>query len=90
MNDIYIAVIGALGSGLGTVVGIFINTKLINYRLEKLEEKVNKHNNLIERTYELETKERLIEEKIETVHHRIDEINNDLKSYSDNKYYHEI
>ena len=80
MNDIYIAVIGALGSGLGTVVGIFINTKLINYRLEKLEEKVNKHNNLIERTYELETKERLIEEKIETVHHRIDEINENIKS----------
>ncbi len=80
MNDIYVALIGAVGSGLGTVVGIFINTKLINYRLEKLEEKVNKHNNLIERTYELETKERLIEEKIETVHHRIDEINENMRS----------
>lgn len=80
MNDIYVALIGALGSGLGTIVGIFINTKLINYRLEKLEEKVNKHNNLIERTYELETKERIIEEKIETVHHRIDEINENIKS----------
>ena len=80
MNDIYAALIGAVGSGLGTVVGIFINTKLINYRLEKLEEKVNKHNNLIERTYELETKERLIEEKIETVHHRIDEINENMRS----------
>ena len=46
MNELFIALIGALGSCLGTVVGIFVNTKLINYRLEKLEEKVNKHNNL--------------------------------------------
>lgn len=90
MNELFIALIGALGSCLGTVVGIFVNTKLINYRLEKLEEKVNKHNNLIERTYELETKERLVEEKIETIHHRIDELNDDIKTYSDNKFLKEI
>lgn len=30
------------------------NAKLIAYRLEELEKKVNKHNNLIERTYKLE------------------------------------
>ena len=30
------------------------NAKLIAYRLEQLEEKVNKHNQIVERTYKLE------------------------------------
>ncbi len=90
MNEIFLALIGAAGSCIGTVVGIFVNTKLINYRLEKLEEKVNRHNNLIERTYELEIKERLVEEKIETLHHRIDELNDNVKIYSDNKFLKEV
>ena len=29
-------------------------SKMTNFRLEQLEERVNKHNNLIERTYKLE------------------------------------
>ena len=62
-------IIVALISLIGTVAVAFIsyaanrkgareasesNAKLIAYRLEELEKKVNKHNNLIERTYKLE------------------------------------
>lgn len=90
MNEIFIALIGAAGSCMGTVVGIFVNTKLINYRLEKLEEKVNKHNNLIERTYELEIKERLVEEKLENIRRQISELNEDFKTYSDNRFLKEL
>ena len=74
MNEIFIAIIGAVGSGIGAVLGIFVNTKLINYRLEQLEAKVNKHNNLIERTYELETKESILEEQIKVANHRISDL----------------
>lgn len=40
------------------------NYNLIEYRLNQLEEKVNKHNNLIERTYRLESKVDAIENRL--------------------------
>lgn len=54
---------------VGTLVGVYLanrkSTALIAYRLEELEEKVNKHNNLVERTYKLEQRMEVIEEKLE-------------------------
>lgn len=54
---------------VGTLVGAYLanrkSTALIAYRLEELEEKVNKHNNLVERTYKLEQRMEVIEEKLE-------------------------
>ena len=47
---------------------------LIEYRLTKLEEKVDKHNNVIERTYKLEELTALQEEKIKVANHRIDDL----------------
>ena len=47
---------------------------LIEYRLTKLEEKVDKHNNVIERTYTLEELTALQEEKIKVANHRIDDL----------------
>ena len=40
-----------LGTIIGTFAGIMTSTKLTNYRLEQLEKKVDKHNNLVERMY---------------------------------------
>lgn len=42
-------------------------TALFNYRLDQLETKVNKHNNVIERTYELEKHMAIVENKIEEI-----------------------
>ena len=89
MNSIIVALIGAAGSAVGAVLGIFVNTKLINYRIGQLESKVNKHNNLIERTYELETKEKVLEEQIKVANHRISDLENVQEKYSDNKFYKE-
>ena len=47
------------------------NIMLISYRLEELEKKVDKHNNLVERTYELEKQNGKIEEQIKVANHRI-------------------
>ena len=44
------------------------------YRLEELEKKVDKHNNLVERTYHLEEKAALMEEKIKVANHRLEDI----------------
>lgn len=53
-TEIVVAIISFVGTLIGTLGGILISNRLTTYRIEKLEEKVNKHNNLIERTYKLE------------------------------------
>ena len=42
------------GSGVGAFAGVMASARLTQYRLQQLEEKVNKHNNMVERTYRLE------------------------------------
>jgi hypothetical protein len=55
MNEaIIVALLGFAGTLLGSLFGVLAAQKLTQYRLGQLEEKVNKHNNLIERTYKLE------------------------------------
>lgn len=53
-TEIAVSIISFVGTLIGTLGGILISNRLTTYRIEKLEEKVNKHNNLIERTYKLE------------------------------------
>jgi sensor histidine kinase YesM len=71
-------VIVALLSLIGTLVGAYLanrkSTALVVYRLEQLENKVNKHNQVIERTYKLEEQEALLEEKVRVANHRIDDL----------------
>ena len=44
---------------------------LIAYRLEQLERKVEKHNRLVERTYDLEKAMEVVEEQMKVANHRI-------------------
>lgn len=61
-------IIVAVLSMIGTLAGAYFanrkSTALIAYRLEQLEEKVNQHNNVIERTYNLERRVSVDEEKL--------------------------
>lgn len=51
---IIVAILGFAGTLLGSLFGVLAAQKLTQYRLSQLEEKVNKHNKLIERTFKLE------------------------------------
>ena len=73
-DSIIVALISLSGSGVGALIGIIVQSKLIKYRIEQLERKVNEHNNLIERTYENEKQIRLNSEKIAVANHRISDI----------------
>ena len=44
------------------------------YRIEQLEKKVDKHNNLVERTYRLEEEAHVLDEKVKVATHRIDDL----------------
>ena len=50
------AILGFAGTLAGSLIGVLAAQKLTQYRLSQLEEKVSRHNNLIERTYILEGK----------------------------------
>ena len=54
------AVLGFFGTLVGAFSGILISNKLVNYRIEQLERKVEKHNNLIERMSVVEGKIKVI------------------------------
>ena len=73
-ETVIVALLSLLGSLGGTLGGIALNSKLSNYRIEQLEKKVDKHNNIIERTYKLEDNDKLLEEKIKVINHRIDDL----------------
>lgn len=59
-------VVGIL-SLMGTAIGSWGGMKLMSYRIEQLEKKVEKHNNFAERIP-------VLEEKIEVANHRIDDL----------------
>ena len=75
-------IIGSVIGGIVTLAVCMVNNhyqnnstrNLIEYRLKKLEEKVDKHNNVVERTYKLEELTALQEEKIKVANHRIDDL----------------
>lgn len=48
-STIIVALISCIGTLLGSLLGIVTTSKLTQYRLEQLEAKVDKHNNVIER-----------------------------------------
>ena len=73
-ETIIIALIGVGGSAIGSFVGIVANSRLMKYRLEQLEKKVDRHNSLIERTYRLEQSMAVQDEKITVANHRIEDI----------------
>lgn len=76
-ETLIVAALSFVGTLVGTFGGILTGTKLTNYRIEQLEKRVEKHNNVIERVYNLEKNEAVINEEIKVANHRI----NDLEGY---------
>lgn len=73
-TEIIVALIALLGSVLGTFSGIVVSSKLVNYRIEQLEKKVDKHNQVIDRVYKLEQHEAVVDEEIKVANHRIEDL----------------
>lgn len=76
-ETIAVAVLSFVGTLVGTFGGILTGTKLTNYRIEQLEKKVEEHNRVVDRVYNLEKHEAVIDEEIKVANHRI----NDLEGF---------
>lgn len=63
-------IVGVL-SLVGTLAGSYGGMKLMTYRIEQLEQRVNKHNSVIERTY-------VLEEQMKVANHRIEDLEREV------------
>lgn len=68
-ETVIVALVSLIGTLGGTFGGILTSARLTNYRIEQLEKKVEQHNNFAARIP-------VIEEKIKTDEHRIDDLEN--------------
>ena len=64
-------ILSLIGSLVGTFGGIFASVNLIKYRIEQLEKKVEKHNNVVERMA-------IAENNINNIYHKLDSIEEGL------------
>lgn len=75
MSDpIAVALIGLLGSCIGSLLGVLASSKLTQYRIGQLEKKVEAHNQLIDRTYKLEAHEELVDNELKEITHAVERL----------------
>lgn len=71
-SNIVVAVLALVGTLSGSLAGILTTNKLVNYRIDQLEHKVDKHNSVVEKVI-------LLEKDNSAQWKRIDELRNDLE-----------
>ena len=73
-NTIIVGLLSLAGTLGGSLLGILAANKLTNYRIEQLEKRVEKHNSVIERVYNLEKSGAVFEEEMKVANQRIDDL----------------
>lgn len=73
-ETVIVALLSLAGTLMGSLFGILAANKLVVYRIEQLEKKVEKHNNVLERVYVLEKDDAVIKEDLKVVNYRIDDL----------------
>lgn len=73
-ETVIVAILSLVGTLGGSLFGILAANKLTTYRLQQLEQKVERHNQVIERVYKLEKNEAVMEEEIKVANHRIEDL----------------
>lgn len=71
-STITVALLSCAGTILGSLFGVIAANNKTLYRIEQLEKKVEKHNNLVERMIEAEDKLKSHQHQINEIKERID------------------
>lgn len=86
MTDaVLVAVLSCAGTLVGTLGGILAAQKLVNFRLQELEKKVEKHNNLVERMVEVEQRAKGNTRRIEALEGKTDHLIDKLVEVQSNE-----
>ena len=78
-TELLTALSSLVGAGLGTLGGI----QLMKYRISQLEKKVDKHNHLIERQYNIEKITAVLSEDLKVANHRISDLESEVKKHEE-------
>lgn len=65
--EIIIALLSLIGTIGGSLGGILVSSKMTNYRLQQLENRVAEHNNFAKRMP-------VVEEQIKVINHRLEDL----------------
>jgi hypothetical protein len=88
-----LAIIGAGVAVVATIVGLIVQVltagiyigklegfqRLVSFRFDEQQKKLDAHNNFITRVYELERKDGIKEEQIKVANHRIEDLESVIK-----------
>lgn len=74
-NEVLVAVLALVGTLFGSGSGVLISNKLVNYRIEQLEIKLDKYT---DKSDEVIKEQAVIKRDLETAFHRIDELREEL------------
>ena len=66
-TNIIVAGLALVGTAFGSIMGVRTSHKMTVYRIDQLEKKVDKHNEVIKRTY-------VLEEQMKVANHRIEDL----------------
>ena len=78
-DSVIVAAVSGVCTLLGSGLGVIASSRLTNYRLKQLENRVDKHNHLVERMYSLEDRLGRQEERLKVANHRIEDLEKDAK-----------
>jgi hypothetical protein len=73
-ETVLVALMSLVGTLIGSLCGILAANKLTNYRIQQLEAKVEKHNQVVDRVYILEKANAVEQEEIKVINHRIEDL----------------
>ncbi len=73
-EGIIIALITGGLTAVSTIIAVVVNNTKTLLRIDILEKKVEKHNNLVEKVYGIEKQIEVQGERIKVVNHRIDDL----------------
>ena len=65
-----VGLLALVGTCFGSLSGVLAANRLANYRISQLEEKVDKHNCLIDRMYKVESLAALISQRLSELEER--------------------
>lgn len=71
---IWVAMLTVGGNIIVSGLGIAANRRMINYRIEQLEKKVDKHNGIYDDVYKLKETCAVMDEKMAVANHRIEDL----------------
>lgn len=73
-SEIVVAIFSLIGTAIGTLGGM----QLTKYRISQLEKKVDKHNHLVERQYDIEKITAVLSEDLKVANHRISDLESEV------------